>query len=159
MGIKCKHCRTEISEKSPNKKYCNRKCYGLSKRGKKEVRTRRTYRKGRLVGKRSNRWGKKSYVWSASQNKEVLMRSSWEVNVALWLDLQGISWEYEPKRFDLGTTTYQPDFYLPEREEWIEVKGRWIGKSKSKFNKFRSMYPDESMNLFDSDVYKLVVSV
>lgn len=86
------------------------------------------------------------------------MRSSWEVNVALWLDIQGISWEYEPKRFDLGTSTYQPDFYLPKLGEWIEVKGRWLGKSKPKFNRFKKMYPEEIMNLFDREVYQLLVS-
>ena len=26
---KCKQCASEISKKSQNKKYCNRKCYGL----------------------------------------------------------------------------------------------------------------------------------
>lgn len=119
----------------------------------------KAYKEGRLkAGRGNNRWGKKTYVWSPTQDKEVLMRSSWEVNVALWLDIQGISWEYEPKRFDLGTSTYQPDFYLPKLGEWIEVKGRWLGKSKPKFNRFKKMYPEEIMNLFDREVYQLLVS-
>lgn len=39
------------------------------------------------------------------------------------LDSQGISWFYEPKRFKLSWCSYTPDFYLPEFDIWVEVKG------------------------------------
>lgn len=39
------------------------------------------------------------------------------------LDEAGIAWEYEPKRFKLSWCTYRPDFYLPEFDIWVEVKG------------------------------------
>jgi hypothetical protein len=53
----------------------------------------------------------------------IVMRSSWEVDFAEEMDRHGVRWQYEPERFDLGWTTYMPDFYLPDRQLYIEVKG------------------------------------
>lgn len=39
------------------------------------------------------------------------------------LDRAGISWVYEPRRFKLSWCSYKPDFYLPEFDVWVEVKG------------------------------------
>ena len=39
------------------------------------------------------------------------------------LDEAGIAWEYEPRRFRLSWCSYRPDFYLPEFDIWVEVKG------------------------------------
>tara|TARA_Y100000034_G_scaffold131338_1_gene191866 strand:+ start:1189 stop:1893 length:705 start_codon:yes stop_codon:yes gene_type:complete len=118
----------------------------------------KAYKEGRKQPSKNSGYGKRSYVYSKTQRKKVCMRSMWEVNVSMWLDLQGIDWEYEPKVFDLDTTTYRPDFYLPKLGEWIEVKGRWLGKAKSKYNEFRRMYPEEHINLFDASVYKTIAA-
>jgi len=50
-------------------------------------------------------------------------RSNWEANYARILNYQGIKWVFEPQRFDLGECTYLPDFYLPDEDRWIEIKG------------------------------------
>jgi len=52
----------------------------------------------------------------------VQMRSKLEARVAKVLDTYCILWEYEPKRFDLKSCTYMPDFYLPEFNIYLEVK-------------------------------------
>ncbi len=52
----------------------------------------------------------------------IQMRSKLEARVAKKLDFYGVKWEYEPRRFNLGTTTYMPDFYLPEFDIWLEAK-------------------------------------
>lgn len=39
------------------------------------------------------------------------------------LDSADISWQYEPQRFKLSWCTYRPDFYLPEFNIWVEIKG------------------------------------
>jgi hypothetical protein len=44
-------------------------------------------------------------------------------------DSAGISWRYEPHRFKLSWCTYCPDFYLPEFDIWIEVKG-WADRRR-----------------------------
>lgn len=40
------------------------------------------------------------------------------------LDDNDIVWQYEPKRFKLSWCSYTPDFYLPEFDIWVEVKGK-----------------------------------
>ena len=80
--------------------------------------------------------------------KNIKFRSYWEANFAKWLDLSGIKWLYESKTFDLGNTTYTPDFYLPEFDCYVEIKGYWYKKSKNKFNKFKKSY-SELIYVFD----------
>jgi hypothetical protein len=73
-------------------------------------------------------------------------RSSWEANFAKWCDLSSIKWKYESKEFLLNInnkdTKYTPDFYLPEFDLWIEVKGRWIRDAQTKFQEFKKIYPN-----------------
>ena len=83
------------------------------------------------------------------------MRSTWEANFAKWCDLSGIKWLYESKTFDLGSTTYTPDFYLPEFDLWIEVKGWLTEKSKEKmsiFNKKENLLILKENNLKEMSI-------
>ncbi len=50
-------------------------------------------------------------------------RSRLEARWAVFFDAAGIPWKYEPEGFELSTGRYLPDFYLPECDTWIEVKG------------------------------------
>jgi hypothetical protein len=51
-------------------------------------------------------------------------RSKLESEWAKWLDQYDIKWAYEMQGFDLENGTwYLPDFYLPEVDTFIEVKG------------------------------------
>jgi hypothetical protein len=54
-------------------------------------------------------------------------------------DEAGIAWRYEPCRFKLSWCTYRPDFYLPEFDIWVEVKGypEQPGQWKRKVESFR----------------------
>jgi len=73
------------------------------------------------------------------------MRSSYEIAYAKWLDSNNIKWVYEPVAFKVDSngkqTTYRPDFYLPETDEYIEIKGWWRDDAKEKFLEFRKKYP------------------
>jgi len=44
------------------------------------------------------------------------------------------------KTFDLGNTTYTPDFYIPEWDCYIEIKGWWRRKAREKIKKFKKSY-------------------
>ena len=59
------------------------------------------------------------------------------------LDKQKKEWQYPTKRFDLGNTTYRPDFYLPNENLYIEVIGtrQAYHANKNKIFKFRKLYP------------------
>ena len=70
--------------------------------------------------------------------KKIRMRSSWEVVIARWLDQNNEPWEYEPKTFVLtDSMRYVPDFYLPNRDVWLEVKGFMTHRAAEKIKKFR----------------------
>lgn len=72
----------------------------------------------------------------------IKMRSSWEVVFARWLDDNGEPWEYEPKCFALGKAMrYTPDFFLPARGLWVEVKGFMSGFAKKKIDMFKEAHP------------------
>lgn len=54
-------------------------------------------------------------------------RSRLEARWAVFFDHLGIEWQYEPERYMVGPAparrTYLPDFYLPDKAVWVEVKG------------------------------------
>lgn len=52
-------------------------------------------------------------------------RSRLEARWALFLDILGLKWEYEPQGYRVGPDQrlYLPDFYLPGLGTWVEVKG------------------------------------
>jgi len=82
----------------------------------------------------------------------VFFRSTWEANYARYLAFVEIVYYYEPKSFEYpitkGTRFYTPDFYLPEEDKWVEVKGQWDSKSKTKLRRFRKYHKDEFDKLY-----------
>lgn len=50
-------------------------------------------------------------------------RSRLEARWAVLWDTLDIRWEYEPQGFRFDGYAYLPDFYLPQLELWVEVKG------------------------------------
>jgi hypothetical protein len=88
--------------------------------------------------------------------KDICFRSSWEAIYAKYLDKNNIKWLYETKVFDLENTTYRPDFYLPETDEYIEIKGYWYKTSLIKFKLFKKLYPNINIKiLMKSQLQKL----
>jgi len=83
--------------------------------------------------------------------KKINMRSSWETKFAQFLDLLGFNWIYEPRIFDLGNMTYTPDFYIPKRDLYVEIKGYISDIFKKKFKKFKKSYPQIKIKVL---VYK-----
>lgn len=69
--------------------------------------------------------------------KNINFRSNWEVIVAKNMDKHGIKWKYEPRVFKLDDGIfYLPDFYLPDQDKWLEVKGYMYDHSREKIQKF-----------------------
>ncbi len=78
-------------------------------------------------------------------------RSSWEANFAKWCDLSNVKWDYESRTFHLGDCTYTPDFYLPEFDLWIEIKGYWRKDAKEKFTKFKRLFKEINIEVFEKN--------
>ena len=112
-------------------------------------------RTGVYCGRNHPMFGKKSsYKCSYGKGgkyKNTWMRSSYELKFAKYLDKQGIKWQYEPKAFDLGTTTYRPDFYLPTKNIYIEVKGYWTEEAKNKFELFKKIFSNIKIIVVDKE--------
>lgn len=52
-------------------------------------------------------------------------RSRLEARWAVFFNTAGITWDYEPEGYALPSGRYLPDFWLPEQNTWLEVKGPW----------------------------------
>lgn len=88
------------------------------------------------------------------------MRSSWEIEVACWLDKLGLNWLYEPKTFLTSKGKYTPDFYLPEFGCYVEVKGAvWPGWKK-RVGAFKNEYSSETLfEIYDVGLFgKMLLS-
>lgn len=72
-----------------------------------------------------------------------------------FLDSQGLEWEYEPRRFDLGDSIYTPDFYVPSQDVYYEVIGTqpsYIAHSKKKhFEKMSELFPNINLRIVYPD--------
>jgi len=77
------------------------------------------------------------------------MDSTWEVACAQRLDELGISWERDPsikihyRDKKLRSRNYIPDFYLPEYDIYLEVKGYWTDRAKWKMRDVMVRNPDK----------------
>jgi len=50
-------------------------------------------------------------------------RSRLEARWAVFFDACGVTYQYEPEGFEAEGERYLPDFYLPDSDVWVEVKG------------------------------------
>ncbi len=118
----------------------------------------RIYHIGKLPSPKSGR-GRGSYYNSLLQDK-IWLRSSYELKFAQYLDKNNIPWLYEIETFNLGDTTYTPDFYLPTSNLWIEIKGYMREKYQIKINKFLDNYTNETLKiLYKEDLIKLGIKI
>ncbi len=94
--------------------------------------------------------GKKSYSHTSPIQGEILM-FRWEELYATYLESIGEPYLYEPKTFELilnsKPTTYTPDFFLLNKNKYVEIKGYWRDDSKPKYNTFKNQYPDIKIDL------------
>jgi len=80
----------------------------------------------------------------------VSFRSNYEYRFATILNKLKIEWKYEPQFFRLKSfdnKIYFPDFYLPQYDIWIEVKGYFTEIAKKKFESFKIDYPNINIKI------------
>jgi len=145
----CGHDRRNIPQSNAAKRKLSIANTGQHIHSEKQKKIWSKQRKGTRCGKNNPRYGKiaangagrgkRSYYISPLQG-QVCFRSSYELAYAKYLDSIHELWMYEMETFDLGNTTYTPDFFLPRRELFIEIKGYMSEKSQQKINKFNEQY-------------------
>lgn len=80
--------------------------------------------------------------------KGVQMRSQLEIRFAAELDERSIRWVYESKA--LGDSGYLVDFFLPDLDVWVEVKGKFEARD-------RQVLPEVSRYLEAEEKQRLLI--
>lgn len=154
-----KSCQTrnQANKKNPNYKHGKSKQKAYCVDCGKEL---SDYRKKRCQscnnkGSRSPFYGKPPAHGKHFKYRGYNLRSSYELAVAKYLDLFGFIWNYECTTFELSNgKTYTPDFYLSEKNEYLEVKGYWRDDALEKFELFKLEYPKIKLTLLDKKTLK-----
>lgn len=115
--------------------------YGIGHTKKAKEKMSKAFSNGRKMGY-NHHWGKGSYYDTPNQGRK-WMRSGWEVKVAGHLTKQDKDWYYEYEWLEIGDIHYLPDFYLPNENKYIEVKGRKKKEDMEKLELFMSKYKIE----------------
>ncbi len=95
---------------------------------------------------------------------DVMFAHPSEVEFARILDFYQITWEYEPRTFELKwdedgnvVEAFSPDFYLPEQDLYIELttmEQRLITKKHRKLRRLRKLYPEINIKLLNRSDFK-----
>jgi len=137
----------------------------ISHLGKKQSEETKLKRSVNMRGNKNPMFGKvpkftgKRFYYNSPLQGEVCFRSSYELAYVKYLDANKILWYYEIETFDLGDSTYTPDFFLPATEQFIEIKGYMRKKSQEKINKFLDQYPWDLEILRRNDLIKLGIEL
>ncbi len=113
---------------------------------------------GKFVGHpcyNPNGWGKCGF----REDLNHTFKSTYEANLARILNYLDLEWDYEICRFKFDDCSYLPDFYLPQFDMWIEVKGNLTSIGKYKLEKMNKFYPNENIKIIDGEVYKRLISM
>lgn len=73
--------------------------------------------------------------------------SRWEANYARILNFRNIRWVHQPKTFQLKSQRYTPDFYIPAKNEFVEIKNFLSEYSAKRDREFRELYPELKLRL------------
>lgn len=109
-----------------------------------------------LIGHKANR-GAGRGKGGFDQDLGYYFRSTWEHQLAHILTECGIKWEYEPKRFFLDDCSYCPDFYLPELDTYLEVKGYLTSEALDKIKRTQEKYGVKII-IIDKFLYELLLA-
>lgn len=100
--------------------------------------------------------------WFVVEGQNV--QGTWERNIAQKLTELGIRWEKLKTNRDIleyeldGIShSYTPDFYLPDSNVYLEIKGYWWGRDKEKMNEIFAKYPHLKIVIIEKDDYKKIL--
>lgn len=88
-------------------------------------------------------------------NGSIMMKSSWEVKYATYLDSKNIGWSYEPEFILSNGYSYLPDFQL-STGDIIEIKGYMREDAQRKWDLFCQDYPTLNKSLIRKDDLKKI---
>jgi hypothetical protein len=85
----------------------------------------------------------------------IKLKGKWELRTAQWLDENKVKWENEsnpqPYYWNDNWHLYFPDFYIPDHNLYIEVKGYKTVRDDAKWSQFK-----EKLVIIDSNIMKIL---
>lgn len=92
----------------------------------------------------------------------IKVQGTWERNVAEKFNELNIKWE-KVKTYpfeyikDGKVKRYSPDFYLPEYDVYLEIKGYWWGNDREKMDLVIKQNPNVKIVIVEKDDYKRIL--
>lgn len=163
LEIVCVTCGKTVSTRRETTKYCSRKCVQrkpLDQTTKDKI---SNSCKGKTGGYRTKSGLSKKF---GGLYKDVWLDSSWEISFALRMDEIGVKWE-RPRSSQIFYTTqrgtqarYYPDFYLPDFDKFVEIKGYYTNEVRHKLSEVSKTIPliiiDKLSDILNAEVAHLV---
>ena len=86
--------------------------------------------------------------------KDIVCQGSYERNVAEYLNLLKIDFDWQVPFTLSDGRTYIIDFYDKHRDVYVEVKGLWRDDAREKFDLFKGDNPSLSVEVWDKSILK-----
>lgn len=108
----------------------------------------------------NNKGGRAKWYDVAGQR----VQGTWERNIAIKLTELSIAWiKLKTNKdtlqyvMDGKIRHYTPDFYLPEYDMYVEIKGYWWGNDKEKMKLVLETHPDKKIAIVEKDEYNEIM--
>jgi hypothetical protein len=108
----------------------------------------------------NNKGGRSKWYMVAGQN----VQGTWEQNIATKFEQLGIRWvklktNKDTLKYEMNgkIRAYTPDFYLPDYNMYVEVKGFWWGDDREKMQIVLDTYPDKNIAIVEKDEYEEIM--
>lgn len=98
--------------------------------------------------------------WFTVAGKKV--QGTWERDFALYLEEHGVEWQRgQPLAYVLDGKErhYTPDFYLPQFDRYVEVKGYWWGDDRRKMQAVMEQHQDKKFVFVETTDFAAVADV
>ena len=108
----------------------------------------------------NNKGGRAKWYEVAGQK----VQGTWERNVALKFEELGIQWKKLKTNKDTleyimdgKVRHYTPDFYLPDYDVLLEIKGHWWGRDREKMDIVLQTHTDKNIVIVEQDQYEKIL--
>ena len=166
--VKCLCCGKYFKKRVSKRKFCSRACSGKylgehTLKGRK-LSTITKEKLSKIASGNNNGIIKTIYykIFSPHMNKFVAVQGTYELKYAKYLNENNVDWirskeiSMQYKKADNVTRNYFPDFYLPNTDEYIEIKGYFFPKDKEKMKLVQKQNNNKNIRiLFKEDLEKL----
>lgn len=108
----------------------------------------------------NNKGGRAKWYMVAGQN----VQGTWERDIATKFEQLSIQWiklktNKDTLKYEMNgkIRSYTPDFYLPDYDMYVEVKGFWWGNDKEKMMIVLQTYPDKNIAIVEKEEYQEIM--